>query len=101
MNFIPPIDIAWWIGVVEIPALAGLFWLVRHTQREGEAMLFQQRENLEAAIDLLRDSLAAYKLEVAKSYASIAYLKDVERRLTGHLLRIETKLDGVTTGARP
>jgi hypothetical protein len=41
----------------------------------------------------LRDNLAAYKLEVAKNYASITYLKEVERRLTGHLIRIEDKLD--------
>ena len=42
----------------------------------------------------LRESLAAYKLEVAKSYASIPYLKEVERQLTSHLVRIENKLDG-------
>ena len=41
----------------------------------------------------MRESLAAYKLEVAKTYVSFATLKDVEQRLTDHLLRIETKLD--------
>jgi hypothetical protein len=42
----------------------------------------------------MREGLADYKLEVAKNYVSIAYLKDVERRLTDHLLRIDAKLDG-------
>ncbi|TAN54916.1 MAG: hypothetical protein EPN26_06160 [Rhodospirillales bacterium] len=42
----------------------------------------------------LREALSAYKLEVAKSYASIGYIKDIERRLTEHLVRIESKLDG-------
>lgn len=40
-----------------------------------------------------REDLAAYKLEVAKSYASTGYLKDVEARLMAHLVRIEAKLD--------
>ena len=31
-------------------------------------------------------------MEVAQRYASIGYLKDVETRLTEHLLRIEAKL---------
>ncbi len=46
----------------------------------------------------VRDSLSAYKLEVAKSYASIVYMKEVERRLTGHLVRIEDKLDSYRSG---
>jgi hypothetical protein len=37
--------------------------------------------------------LADFKLDIARNYASIAYLKDVENRLTAHLLRIEAKLD--------
>jgi hypothetical protein len=43
----------------------------------------------------LRHALAEFKLEVARGYASIGYIKDVENRLTAHLLRIEGKLDGV------
>jgi hypothetical protein len=78
-------NLMWWITAVELPALAGLFWLIWRARRE-----------LEAAVDGLREGLAAYKLEVAKSYASIAYLNDVERRLTNHLVRIENKLDAVT-----
>ncbi|HYI71659.1 MAG TPA: hypothetical protein VEX87_18010 [Skermanella sp.] len=42
----------------------------------------------------MRESLSAYKLEVAKTYVSVGYLKDIERRLTDHLLRIDAKLDG-------
>ena len=47
-----------------------------------------------------REALAAYKLEVAKSYATTGYLKDVEQRLTEHLVRIEGKLDGAQSTAR-
>ena len=41
----------------------------------------------------LREALAAFKLEVAKSYAALSDLRETEDRLTGHLLRIEDKLD--------
>lgn len=73
-----PLDFAWWLSAVELPALAGLFWLVQ-----------RQRD---MAVDLAA-ALAAYKLDVAQTYASISLLREVETRLTEHLLRIEAKLD--------
>ncbi|HYE52539.1 MAG TPA: hypothetical protein VEB20_23290 [Azospirillaceae bacterium] len=88
------IDIAWWITAVELPAVGGLFWLIWRGRREADQALDGLRDGLDAELSALRENLAAYKLEVAKSYASIGYLKDVERRLVGHLLRIEAKLDG-------
>ncbi|HJN25728.1 MAG TPA: hypothetical protein QGG18_08580 [Rhodospirillales bacterium] len=87
------IDLIWWITVVEIPALAGLFWLNWRNRRDVETELDDARHENETGMRWLRDNLAAYKLEVAKNYASITYLKEVERRLTGHLIRIEDKLD--------
>jgi hypothetical protein len=92
------IDFTWWIGAVELPALAGLFWLIWKTKREMEAMLAGEREANHEAQGEMREALSAYKLEVAKSYASIGYIKDIERRLTEHLVRIEAKLDGVNGG---
>ena len=47
----------------------------------------------DTSLAFLRDNLGAFKLEVAKSYASISYLKEVERRITDHLIRIEDKID--------
>ena len=93
------LNIIWWISAVEIPALAGLFWLGWRNRRDTEVALDDTRHEFETGLRHLREGLAAYKLEVAKSYASISYLKEVERRLTSHLVRIETKLDG--TIARP
>ena len=78
-------DSLWWVTAVEIPVLAGLFLL-----------FWRQRQEQAAGLDALKAELAAYKLEVAKSYASTQALKDVEVRLTAHLVRIERKLDGVT-----
>ena len=75
-------DLAWWISVIEIPALAGLFWLLQ-----------SHRTAQERDLKALHDDLAAFKLHVATSYASIVYLKDVETRLTAYLVKIEAKLD--------
>lgn len=94
------IDVIWWITAVELPALASLFWLTWRGRRDGDIKDDALRHHCDDAILGLREALAAYKLEVAKSYASITYLKEVERRLTAHLIRIETKLDGVPASRR-
>lgn len=77
--------------------------LIWRNRRDFEDNSEQTRQHFESAIAQARESLAAYKLEVAKSYTSFAYIKDVERRLTSHLVRIENKLDaagGMTVGGR-
>lgn len=92
------LDAMWWISAVELPALAGLFWMIWRARRDTDDALIDIRHDYEVAVGLQRETLAAYKLEVAKTYASIPYLKEVERRLTGHLVRIEDKLDSVRGG---
>lgn len=72
----------WWITAVELPAVAGLFLLIWRTRRE-----------LDRSVGKTADDLADFKLDVAKNYASQAALKETERRLTDHLVRIERKLD--------
>lgn len=87
------LDLAWWITAVELPAMGGLFWLIARVRKDADGALDELRNRAEEAQAQVRESLAAYKLEVAKTYVSFATLKDVEQRLTDHLLRIETKLD--------
>ena len=70
--------------MIEIPLLAALFRII-----------FRQKRDCENSIGFCRDALAEFKLHVARNYVSVNYLKDVENRLTDHLLRIEKKLDGV------
>ncbi|MGE5545572.1 MAG: hypothetical protein ACM33T_01645 [Solirubrobacterales bacterium] len=94
------IDVMWWITAVELPALAGLFWLIWHTRADADARMDAIDKALEGGLGQAREALAAYKLDVAKSYATTGYLKDVERRLTEHLVRIEAKLDAAN-GVRP
>lgn len=64
-------DLMWWISVIEIPALAGLLALYLK----------------------MRDGMVADKLEAMRSYAAIGDVRELEKRLVSHLLRIEAKLD--------
>ncbi|PKR56047.1 hypothetical protein COO20_02225 [Thalassospira marina] len=88
-----PVDLGWWLTMVEVPALAGLFWLIWRSRAEFQRNLDQHSRISQRDAQENRDALAAFKLDVARNYVSIPYLKDVERRLTGHLLRIEAKLE--------
>lgn len=86
-------DLAWWITAVELPALAGLFWMLWRLWRETGETVAHLREIIDARNAQMREALAAFKLEVAKTYASSADLRELEGRLVSHLLRIEAKLD--------
>lgn len=92
-------DLIWWITVVDLPAMAGLLLLVWRTRKEAEDGARAVREVMEARSSQLREGLSAFKLEVAKNYASHADLKELENRLVGHLLRIEAKLDATALKA--
>lgn len=87
------LDVVWWITAVELPALGGLFWLIARVRADADRALESMRVGAETAQAQARESLAAYKLEVAKTYASVATLRDLEKRLTDHLLRIEHKVE--------
>jgi hypothetical protein len=96
------LDLAWWVTAVELPALGGLFVLIWRTRSEADTRMDEIDHKVDVASSQSREALAAYKLEVAKTYATTGTLKDVERRLTEHLVRIEAKLDAVGgVGARP
>lgn len=73
-----------WVIMIEIPAFAAML-----------RMLIKHKQQCEQEIGNCRDALSEFKLHVARNYVSVNYLKDVENRLTNHLLRIEKKLDDV------
>lgn len=87
------VDVIWWITAVEIPAVASLFWLHWRMRSELLTRFESLRTRHDGEMAELREGLSNFKLDVARNYVSIPYLKDVEKRLTGHLLRIEAKLD--------
>ncbi|TPG60557.1 hypothetical protein EAH89_04130 [Roseomonas nepalensis] len=51
------------------------------------------------AIERTREELSAFKLEVARTYVPLSLIRDVDGRLTSHLVRIEQKLDEATRTA--
>lgn len=87
------LDLAWWITAVELPVLAALFWMIQRVRRDADEAVTDTGRMLGEAVLRMHEALAAYKLEVAQTYASLNLLKDVETRLTEHLIRIEGKLD--------
>lgn len=93
MDITFPSYMIWWISAIDLPltaAIIGLFW---KTKKETDEALNTMNNLLETRHSQLRDSLSAYKLEVAKSYTSIGDTRALEARLVSHLLRIEEKLD--------
>lgn len=82
----------WWITAVEVPVLGCLFWLIHHGRRESEQAILQLYREIQGNLNAVLDNLAQSKLEVARLYATLADLKDVEQRLTDHLLRLEARL---------
>ncbi len=83
----------WWITMIEIPALSALFWLIWQTRKDYESNLRSLSNQLDTQQTQIREGLSAYKLEVAKTYAQVSDLRELENRLTSHLLRIEAKLE--------
>ncbi len=88
-----PEGFVWWITAVEIPVISALFWLVWRGRRESDAAVDHLHTLLDQRCSQLRDALSAFKLEVAKTYASRTDMRALESRLVEHLLRIESKLD--------
>ncbi|PCI55957.1 MAG: hypothetical protein COB36_03955 [Alphaproteobacteria bacterium] len=86
-------DLLWWITVVDLPAMAGLLLMIWRTRSDTSKAISHIQITLDRRCDQLRDALYAFKLEVAKSYASQKDLRNVENRIIEHLLRIEAKLD--------
>jgi L-lysine 2,3-aminomutase len=93
MNTILDSGLIWWITAVDIPVLSTLFWMIHRTRRESVEAVKKLQEIVDVRSTQLRGALSAFKLEVAKSYASVTDMKDLESRIVSHLLRIESKLD--------
>jgi hypothetical protein len=87
-------DPGWWVTAVELPAMGGLALLLWRAHQDSDRRMDELEHRLDVGMGQSREALSAYKLEVAKSYVTTSTLKDVESRLTEHLVRIEAKLDG-------
>lgn len=77
---------------MEVPVLGCLFWLIHQGRREAEHTLLKLYREIQSNLNMVLENLALSKLEGARLYATIADLKDVEKRLTDHLLRLESRV---------
>lgn len=93
MNPLFDTGLIWWITAIDLPVLSGMFWLILRIQRDAQEAIDTLSDMLDVRSTQLREGLSAFKLEVAKSYASVTDMKDLETRIVAHLLRIEAKLD--------
>ena len=93
MDLIFPPHMVWWITVIDIPVFMGLLTLYWRGKKDVDSQIDHLNRLLETRHSQLRDSLAAYKLEAAKTYSTQAEMRELEGRLVSHLLRIESKLD--------
>lgn len=73
-----------WVQLVEVPAI---LFLVAWNLRLQNALAMARNQG-DAA-------LSAFKLRVAETYATVAYLKDVESRVVTRLDKIDDKMDRV------
>jgi hypothetical protein len=82
----------WWITAVEVPVMGALFWMIHHGRRESERALLRIYREIQSNLNTVLQNVAHSKVEVARLYATVSDLKDVEKRLTDHLLRLEERL---------
>lgn len=88
-------EITTWAAMVELPIFVTLFRMLARAKKEIDGEMMQMKDLHEHNHSSVREALSDFKLHVARNYVSVNYLKDVETRLTDHLLRIEKKLDEV------
>jgi hypothetical protein len=86
-------------AVAQAPVLALLFWMMHGLRRQLHDRPEEAAAPDSGALARTRDELAAFKLEVARTYVPLSLIRDVDQRLSRQLLRIEEKLDAVARAA--
>lgn len=83
----------WWISAAQAPVIAGVYWLLHDLKRDLDRRIDRGDLRQLDGLSRTRDELAAFKLEVARTYVPLSLIRDVDRRLSEQLLRIEAKLE--------
>ncbi len=95
------IEPTWWIAVIEVPVVAALFRMIHGIKQDIQSRIERGDTRDSEAVSRARDELAEFKLEVARTYVPLSFIRDVDQRLSSHLLRIEGKLEGLRRGDQP
>lgn len=89
------IEPTWWISVIEVPVVLALFRMIHGLRQDFQNRIDRGDARDSEAVGRARDELAEFKLEVARTYVPLSLIRDVDQRLSSHLLRIEGKLEGL------
>ncbi|MBP6818356.1 MAG: hypothetical protein KBC46_03530 [Ferrovibrio sp.] len=84
------------IQLAALPALGGLWWYARQAHERAEAARAVAEEK---AAKVLAE-LNAYKLQAAKEFATIGYLKDVELRMLSAMNEIKDAVKEISRHMR-
>jgi len=94
---IPPPIVA---ALADAPLALVLVWMLFNLRREVASRAEPPPVAPPAAPpDSAREELAAFKLEVARTYVPLSLIRDLDARLTQQLARLEEKLDEVSRAA--
>jgi hypothetical protein len=101
LEFPMQIEPTWWISVIEVPVVAALFRMIYMLKQDIQNRIDRGDTRDSEAMSRTREDLAEFKLEVARTYVPLSLIRDVDQRLSSHLLRIEGKLEGLRRGDHP
>jgi hypothetical protein len=93
---IPPQLVA---ALADAPLALVLVWMLVNLRREIATRADPPAAPPPPAQDTAREELAAFKLEVARTYVPLSLIRDLDARLTQQLARFEEKLDEVSRAA--
>ena len=88
-------ELLWWLRAIEAPLFLLLLWLVLGIKRDLDRRIESGDTRAESGLRRTREELAAFRLEVARTYVPLALIRDVDRRLTEQLVRIEERLEAL------
>jgi hypothetical protein len=94
---VPEIPPAMAAALADTPLALVLLWLIVQLRRDLAAKDLPLPPARTA--DAAREELAAFKLEVARTYVPLSLIRDLDARLTQQLGRLEEKLDEVSRAA--
>jgi hypothetical protein len=98
---VPEIPPALVSALSDAPMALALLWIVLHLRRDQAAREVPPAPPADAGrgAEAAREELAAFKLEVARTYVPLSLIRDLDARLTQQLARLEEKLDEVSRAA--
>lgn len=76
-----PMDLMWLASVTQLIAIAVLLWLHWQVRRDMADAINDANHETETGFTFLRESLATYKLEADRAYATHRRVSAIERRL--------------------